>query len=91
MDTSSTVAEFDQRFAIPNVAKVGKGNGGLPKVQITGSLAKGEMYLHGAHVTSWTPAGNDELIFVSTKSRWEEGQAIRGEFQFAFPGRQYRT
>ncbi len=43
------------------------------------------MYLHGAHVTSWKPAGNDEALFVSSKSRWEEGQAIRGGIPICFP------
>jgi len=38
------------------VARVGEGNGGLPRVRITGSFGEGEMYLHGAHVTSWKPA-----------------------------------
>jgi glucose-6-phosphate 1-epimerase len=43
------------------------------------------MYLHGAHVTSWKPAGNDEVVFISTKARWEEGQAIRGGIPICFP------
>jgi glucose-6-phosphate 1-epimerase len=36
-------------------------------------------------VTSWKPAGNDEVLFVSAKSRWEEGQAIRGGIPICFP------
>jgi glucose-6-phosphate 1-epimerase len=43
------------------------------------------MYLHGAHVTSWKPAGNDEVLFLSTKSRWQEAQAIRGGIPICFP------
>src|SRR5579864_5103239 len=43
------------------------------------------MYLHGAQVTSWKPAGNDEVLFLSTKSRWQEGQAIRGGIPVCFP------
>jgi glucose-6-phosphate 1-epimerase len=62
-----------------------EGNGGLPRVQITGSAAVGEMYLHGAQVTSWKPAGNDEVLFLSTRSRWQEGQAIRGGIPICFP------
>ena len=81
----SIVAELDRRFGIPGIATVCEGNGGLPRVHITGPLAEGEMYLHGAHVTSWKPAGHDEMLFVSTKSRWEEGQAIRGGIPICFP------
>jgi glucose-6-phosphate 1-epimerase len=85
MDTIVDAAELDRRFGIPGVARVGEGNGGLPRVQITGSFGEGEMYLHGANVTSWKPAGRDEVLFVSSKSRWEEGQAIRGGIPICFP------
>jgi glucose-6-phosphate 1-epimerase len=80
-----TVAELDRQLGIPGVARVSEGNGGLARVQITGAFGEGEMYLHGAHVTSWKPAGHDEVIFISTKSRWEEGQAIRGGIPICFP------
>ena len=53
----SAIAESDRRFEIPGTAQVVEGNGGLPKVCITAPEAEGEMYLHGAHVTSWKPAG----------------------------------
>jgi glucose-6-phosphate 1-epimerase len=85
MAASSSAAELDRRFGVPSVATVGEGNGGLPRVQITGSKAEGEMYLHGAQVTSWKPAGYEEVLFLSTKSRWQDGQAIRGGIPICFP------
>jgi glucose-6-phosphate 1-epimerase len=85
MSSVSVLAELDHRFGIPGVARVCEGNGGLPRVQVIGSSAQGEIYLHGAQVTSWKPAGNDEVLFVSAKSRWEEGQAIRGGIPICFP------
>jgi glucose-6-phosphate 1-epimerase len=85
MKTMSAVEELDRRFGIPGVARICEGNGGLPRIQITGSRAEGEMYLHGAHVTSWKPVGNDEVLFLSTKSRWQEGHAIRGGIPICFP------
>ena len=81
----SAVEELDCRFGIPGVARICKGNGGLPLIQITGSRAEGEMYLHGAQVTSWKPAGYDQVLFLSTKSRWQEGHAIRGGIPICFP------
>jgi glucose-6-phosphate 1-epimerase len=80
-----TVAELDRRMGIPGVARVSEGNAGLARVQITSAFGEGEMYQHGAHVTSWKPVGNDEVLFISTKSRWEEGQAIRGGIPICFP------
>ena len=85
MKTMPAVAELDQRFGISGVARIGEGNGALPRIRITGSRAQGEMYLHGAQVTSWKPVGNDEVLFLSTQSRWQEGQAIRGGIPICFP------
>jgi len=42
------------------------------------------MYLHGAQVTSWEPADYEEVVFL-TKSRWQEGHAIRGGIPICFP------
>ena len=85
MQAISALEELDRRFGIPGVARISNGNGSLPRIEITGSLAKGQIYLHGAQVTSWKPAGNDEVLFLSTKSRWQEGQAIRGGIPICFP------
>jgi glucose-6-phosphate 1-epimerase len=79
------IAESDRRLEIPGVARVVEGNGGLPKVRITSPEVVGEMYLHGAHVTSWKPAGAEEALFVSSQSRWEDGRAIRGGVPVCFP------
>ena len=81
----SAIAELDRRFEIPGVAQVLRGNGGLPKVRITSTEVAGEMYLHGAHVTSWKPAGGGEALFLSAQSRWEDGRAIRGGVPICFP------
>lgn len=79
------LTELNRRFGIPDIARVCGGDGGLARVDITGPLAHGEVYVHGAHVTSWLPAGSEEVLFLSSKSRWEEGQAIRGGIPICFP------
>src|SRR5580658_4321292 len=82
---AAVIADSDRRLEIPGIAELGEGNGGLPKVRITSPEAAGEIYLHGAHVTSWRPAGAQEVIFVSSKSRWEDGRAVRGGVPVCFP------
>ena len=77
--------ELNRRLGIPGIASVCEGNGGLLRVAITSPLAHGEVYLHGAHVTSWRPAGAEEVLFLSSKSRWQDGQAIRGGIPICFP------
>ena len=85
MNTVLDAMEQTRKFEIPGVAQVREGNGGLLRVKITGARAQGEIYLHGAHVTSWHPQGHDEVLFVSSKSRWQDGQAIRGGIPICFP------
>jgi glucose-6-phosphate 1-epimerase len=85
MNAVVDITELDHRFGIPDIARVCEGDGGLARVDITNSLAHGQIYVHGAHVTSWRPAGSEEVLFVSTESRWEEGQAIRGGIPICFP------
>jgi len=85
MDVTTTAAELDSRFGIPGFAEVSEGNGGLPRVHVTNPFGQAEIYLHGAHVTSWQPKGFDEVLFLSSKARWQEGQAIRGGIPICFP------
>ena len=90
MGTVGTIADLDRRFGMPGIAKVVAGNGGLPKVCITSSQAEGEMYLHGAHVTSWKPLGGEEVLFVSSRSHWGGVALFVAVCQFAFPGLERR-
>jgi glucose-6-phosphate 1-epimerase len=85
MPASISVNDLNDRFAIPKIARIVAGNGGLPKVQITSPSASAEIYLHGAQLTSWQPAGSSEVIFLSEHSRWEAGRAIRGGIPICFP------
>jgi glucose-6-phosphate 1-epimerase len=85
MHMEGVIAELDRRFEIPGIVQVKEGNGGLPKVCITSPEAIGEIYLHGGHVTSWKPAGGEEVLFLSSQSLWEDGHAIRGGIPVCFP------
>lgn len=78
-------ADLDRRHALAGLARVVDGNGGLPKVVITAPEAAGEIYLHGGQITSWAPAGQADVLFVSPASRWEAGRAIRGGIPICFP------
>jgi glucose-6-phosphate 1-epimerase len=85
MPPSTTVDELNQRFAIAGVAQITAGNGGLPRVCVSTPAATAEIYLHGAHLTSWRPKGADEVIFLSQNSTWKDGHAIRGGIPICFP------
>jgi glucose-6-phosphate 1-epimerase len=80
-----TIEELNRRFALPGAAEIVEGNGRLPKVQIRTPQATGEIYLHGAQVTSWRRAGAEEVLFLSSHSKWGDGLAIRGGIPICFP------
>jgi glucose-6-phosphate 1-epimerase len=62
------------------------GMGNLPKIVLaTTDGARAEIYLHGAHVTSWVPVGGSEALFLSPKADFRPGQAIRGGVPVIFP------
>lgn len=85
MDTLSRIDGLNRRFGIAGVAQVVAGNGGLPMVRVTTKAATAEISLHGAQVTRWQPAGAGEVLFLSDKSYWEAGRAIRGGIPVCFP------
>ncbi len=85
MASTERIAGMNKRIAIPGVARIVSGNGGLPKIQIEAAAATAEIYLHGAQVTAWKPTGSGEVLFVSEKSRWVDGRAIRGGIPVCFP------
>ena len=41
--------------------------------------------LHGAHLLSWVPAGGGEQLYVSPKTAYANGEAIRGGVPVIFP------
>ena len=85
MDQLEDIDALNRRCGLDGIAQIVPGNGGLLKVQITSPAATAEIYLHGAQVTAWKPTGADEVIFVSGKSHWEDGKAIRGGVPICFP------
>ncbi len=62
------------------------GDNNLPKVVLThASGASAEVYLHGAHVTSWVTAAGEELFFISRLSEFAPHRPIRGGIPLCWP------
>eukprot|EP01137_Pigoraptor_chileana_P032558 Opistho-2@22119 len=47
--------------------------------------ARATVLLHGAHVLSWIPAGGEEQLYVSPRTAYASGQAVRGGVPVCFP------
>jgi len=62
------------------------GEGGLQRLLLdAGDGASAEIYQHGAHLTSWIPAGGVERLYLSRKALFRPGAAIRGGVPVIFP------
>jgi glucose-6-phosphate 1-epimerase len=81
----ANIDELNRRYASPGAAQITAGNGDFLRVSINTPASTGEIYLHGAHLTSWRPAGGEEVIFLSSRSQFEPGKAIRGGIPVCFP------
>ncbi|RPJ56310.1 MAG: D-hexose-6-phosphate mutarotase, partial [Acidobacteria bacterium] len=73
------------RHAIPGAAEIVAGSGGLPCVRLTAAGAEAVVYLQGATVTRYQPAGQAPVLFLSRASRFQRGAPIRGGVPIVFP------
>ena len=71
----------------PSELVTSPGPGGLPRIALVAADgARAEIYLHGAHVTSWLPAGSSsDRLFLSAASHFAADTAIRGGVPICFP------
>jgi glucose-6-phosphate 1-epimerase len=79
------VAELSEKFAIPGVLGFEKTASGLVFARVTSPAAEATIYLQGAHVTHWKPAGGAAAIFLSQRAEFAPGKPIRGGVPVIFP------
>src|SRR5271170_6766000 len=80
MDTAS----LQRRFAAAHFLSIDEHNG-LTCVHVKTGAAEASIYLQGAHLTAWQPAGFEPAILLSHKSDFAAGKPIRGGIPIAFP------
>jgi glucose-6-phosphate 1-epimerase len=78
-------ARLANQFDIPNALRFEDGPGGLVRAVISTPVAEADIYLQGAHVTRWMPRGQRPVLFLSPKSLFAPGKAIRGGVPIVFP------
>lgn len=61
------------------------GDAGLPMLVIDNDLARAVIALQGAHLMSFQPKGQDEMLWVSPKCVLETGKPIRGGIPLCLP------
>jgi glucose-6-phosphate 1-epimerase len=78
------IAQLNSDFGIPGVLFFEKHNG-LVRANINSPAAKALVYLQGAHLAEWQPAGQRPVLFLSSKSEFVPGKPIRGGVPISFP------
>jgi glucose-6-phosphate 1-epimerase len=79
-----TLDQLNESFAIPGVLSFDE-DSELMRARVTTPLCSGEIYLQGAHITRWQPADQQPMLFLSDKSEFAPGKAIRGGIPIVFP------
>ncbi|HSO70453.1 MAG TPA: hypothetical protein VLQ67_12545, partial [Arachnia sp.] len=72
-------------LGLPEGVRLEDGPGGLRRVVVETPVASAVVYLQGAHVTSWVPAGHADALWVSRRSDFAPGAPIRGGVPVCYP------
>ena len=61
------------------------GEGGLPVVEIHNQHGSALISLQGAHLLSWIPAGEEDVIWLSEQATFAPGKSVRGGIPVCWP------
>ena len=79
------VQELNDKFSTSGILTFSENASGLICASIKHESCKAQIYLQGAHLTQWQPEGEKPVIFLSEKSQYVPGKAIRGGIPVIFP------
>jgi glucose-6-phosphate 1-epimerase len=71
-------------FEIPGILAIDDKHE-LTRLKITTNTCSAELYLQGAHLTQWQPRQHQPILFLSERSSFIKGKAIRGGIPIIFP------
>ena len=80
-----TADVLNETFALPGMLTFDEPYPGMPRARITTPACTAEFYLQGAHLTRWQPTGTEPVLFLSERSAYVPGKAIRGGVPLVFP------
>jgi len=79
------IENLNNQFAIAGKVQFISGKGNLTVIKINSEYASAEIALHGGHLLSYTPSGQKDVVWMSERSLFEKGKAIRGGIPLCFP------
>jgi len=82
---TQNIEQLNAEFAIPEVLRFEVVGKGLIKSVISTGACDAELFLQGAHLTKWQPKGALAVLYLSERTFYEPGKAIRGGVPIIFP------
>lgn len=79
------IDELQKKFGSRDDVQFALGQGNLPVCNIVTPVARAQVYLHGAHVSSYEPTGEKPVIYMSPRSKFDPASPIRGGVPICFP------
>ena len=82
------VEQLNKDFAIQqggNSLRFRMGEGDIPVIEIQNEQASARISLQGAHILSWIPTGEDEVIWVSEDATFAPEKSVRGGIPICWP------
>lgn len=82
------IEELNKEFSIDNEKSqlyFKEGDGGIAVVEISNAKASARISLQGAHVLSWKPCDEDEVIWLSEEATFSKGKSVRGGIPICWP------
>lgn len=85
---TANVDQLNKDFSFANeyhslIFKMGKGD--IPVVEIKNDQSRAAISLQGAHILSWVPAGEDDVIWLSKEAKFAVGKSVRGGVPVCWP------
>ena len=84
----TNIQDLNKRFSIEDAAnslKFKAGKGDIPVVEIKSDLASATISLQGAHILSWKPSNERDVIWISNDASYAMGKSIRGGVPLCWP------
>ena len=79
------INELNETFGVDGHIGFHFGKGNMPKAVIANEFASAEVYLHGAHVTSFRPHNSSPVLWMSNIAEFRHDKAIRGGIPVVWP------
>lgn len=82
------IEDLNKQFSLQNknnTLRIKNGEGYLPVIHIKNAQASALINLQGAHLLSWIPEGEEEVIWLSEDVKFLAGKSIRGGIPVCWP------